>query len=387
MKVDYIIHNGMVMDPATGEEKIRDVAVNGDRIVDTEGLTLECDHIIDAKDCIVTPGLIDFHTHIFYNGSSIGIKPDFMIPQGTTAAVDAGTAGTANFPAFYDTAVVPSTVRIKSFLTVYSGGQLDPKLCEDFNPKLYNVNRMERLIDKYRDNILGLKVRLSKGVVPDEKGKEYLTAIVELAEQLSEKLDTKLRVCVHTSNGVITAGQLADCLRPGDIFCHCYQGSGNTILLENGEIDPDVLNARDRGVIFDAANGKGNFDISVARKAIERGFLPDIISSDLTSDKFNMPPYAKNLPMVMAKYLELGMGFMEILKAVTVKPAQIMKMSGKIGTLQAGGYADIAILKLKEKRVVQKDWKDEPVTMGHVIVPKMTICAGEIQYCATDFWC
>ena len=374
------------MDPRTGLDRIQDLVILNNRIVDPQGEAVTCDHIIDATDCVVAPGLIDFHTHVFYEGSGIGIRPDFMIPQGTTSAVDAGTSGTANFEAFYKTVVASSTVRLKSFLTVYSGGQLYPKLCEDFNPELFNLERMERIVDKYRDNILGLKIRFSRGVVPDDKGMDYLKATVELADWLNARLGTALRVCVHTTNSPVSAGDLASCLRPGDIFCHCFQGSGNHLVLENGEIDPGVLEARKRGVLFDAANGKGNFGIETAKRALAKNFLPDIISSDLTNDKFNMPPYDKNLPTVLSKYLTLGLDLMTVLRTVTEIPAKIMGMAGQIGTLQPGAYADVVVLKEKNIPVLHKDWKDDTLQGNVLLVPQMTLCAGEIQFCQTDFW-
>lgn len=386
MRADFIIRGGRVMDPYTAVDGIRDVVIQNMKIVDPQGENVECDHVIDASGCIVAPGLIDFHTHIFYEGSGSCLRPDLMIAQGTTAAVDAGSAGTVTYEAFYKTVVAQSAIRIKSFLTTYSGGQLDFKLCEDFNPELINLPRMERVIDKYRDNILGLKIRLSKGVVPDDKGLEYLKRIVELAGELDRKLGTSLRVCVHTTNAPITAGELADCLRPGDIFCHCYQGMGNTIVLEDGGISPQILEARKRGVIFDAANGRGNFGVETAKRALAAGFLPDIISSDLTIDKLNIPPYAKNLLSVMAKYITMGMDLMDVLRAVTATPAKIMGMEGKIGTLKPGADADIVILKQKQKTFVQKDFKDEELVSNTLFVPQMTMCAGEINFCQTDFF-
>lgn len=386
MRADFIIRGGRVMDPYTAVDGIRDVVIQNMKIVDPQGENVECDHVIDASGCIVAPGLIDFHTHIFYEGSGSCLRPDLMIAQGTTAAVDAGSAGTVTYEAFYKTVVAQSAIRIKSFLTTYSGGQLDFKLCEDFNPELINLPRMERVIDKYRDNILGLKIRLSKGVVPDDKGLEYLKRIVELAGELDRKLGTSLRVCVHTTNAPITAGELADCLRPGDIFCHCYQGMGNTIVLEDGGISPQILEARKRGVIFDAANGRGNFGVETAKRALSAGFLPDIISSDLTIDKLNIPPYAKNLLSVMAKYITMGMDLMDVLRAVTATPAKIMGMEGKIGTLKPGADADIVILKQKQKTFVQKDFKDEELVSNTLFVPQMTMCAGEINFCQTDFF-
>lgn len=386
MNADFIIQGGRVIDPSTSTDEIRDIAVSNTKIIDPQGEMVECSHIIDASGCIVTPGLIDFHTHVFYEGSGTCLRPDLMIAQGTTAAVDAGTAGTVTYEAFYKTVIAQSAIRIKSFLTTYSGGQLDVKLCEDFNPDLINVPRMERVIDKYRENILGLKIRISKGVVPDEKGLDYLKRVIELAEELDHKLQTSLRVCVHTTNSPVPAGELARCLRPGDIFCHCYQGTGNTIVNEEGEIDPLILDARKRGVIFDAANGKGNFGMAVAKKALAAGFLPDIISSDLTLDKFNIPPYAKSLLFVMAKYRTLGMELMDVLKAVTCVPARLMGLEGKIGTLQAGAEADIAIFRQKEVSFTQKDFRGEELTSSELLIPQLTMCAGEINFCQADFF-
>lgn len=386
MKADFIIRGGRVMDPYTGADEIKDIVVCNTRIADPDGEQVECGHIIDASGCIVAPGLIDFHTHIFYEGSGSCIRPDFMISQGTTAAVDAGSAGTVTYESFYKSVIAQSTMRIKGFLTTYSGGQLDFKLCEDFNPELINLARMERVIDKYRDNILGLKIRLSKGVVPDDKGLDYLKRVIELAEELDERLGTSLRVCVHTTNSPISASELAGCLRPGDIFCHCFQGAGNTIVMEDGQIWPGILEARKKGVIFDAANGRGNFGVATAKQALKAGFLPDIISTDLTIDKFNIPPYTKNLPSVMAKYITMGMDLMDVLHTVTAAPAKIMGMEGKIGTLQPGADADIVILKEKQLSFVQKDFKDEELVSNSLLVPQLTMCAGEINFCQADFF-
>lgn len=388
MKADYIIRGGRVMDPAAGTNERKDLVIQNMRIIDPGAEAVECpaDRIIDASGKIVTPGLIDFHTHLFYEGSSICIHPDMMIAQGTTAAVDAGSAGTSNYEAFSRSVIDQSLIRVKGFLTVYSGGQLDPKLCEDFNPALYNIEKMERVIEANRDNLLGLKIRLSRGVVPDETGADYLRAAVELADQLNKRLGTKLRVCVHTTNSPVTAGELADCLRPGDIFCHCYQGAGNPICGEDGVLDPKIVAARARGVIFDAANGKGNFGLQAAKRALAAGFEPDIISTDLTIDKFNMPPYAKSLPLVISKYLALGMDLMTILEKVTAAPARLMGLEGQIGTLAPGAFADIAIFERKEKHYIQKDFCDDALECSEILVPQLTMIAGEIQYCQADFY-
>ena len=115
-------------------------------------------------------------------------------------------------------------------------------------------------------------------------------------------------------------------------------------------------------------------------------FEPDIISTDLTVHKFNMPPYAKSLPLVISKYLALGMDLMTILEKVTVNPARLMGLEGQIGTLVPGALADIAIFEEKEKHYIQKDYCDDELECSRILVPQMTMIAGEIQYCRSDFY-
>lgn len=388
MRVDYVIKNGRVIDPSLNFDGIKDLYIRNNIIVDVKDGNVECNpnQVIDATGKLVLPGLIDFHTHVFHSGSTICVRPDMMIPLGTTATVDAGSAGCANFGAFYQSVISQSLMKIKSFMEVYSGGQLDSKLCEDFNPALYNRDYIARVYDQYQDNLLGLKIRFSKGVVPEESGFTYVTEAVSLCKELEDQLGKAVRLCVHTTNVPTSAGDLANCLRPGDIFCHCYQGAGNTIVTESGTIEEDILKARERGVIFDAANGKGNFGLQTAKDAIHAGFLPDIISSDLTTDKFNMPPYDKNLLHVLAKYVALGLDLMTIMRAVTETPAKIMGLEGKIGTLQAGAYADIAIMDFKDMEYVQKDFREDEIVCHKVFVPQLVMVSGTVAYCTPDFY-
>ena len=207
---------------------IKDLYIRNNKIVDVKDGNVECNpnQVIDATGKLVLPGLIDFHTHVFHSGSTICVRPDMMIPLGTTATVDAGSAGCANFGAFYQSVISQSLMKIKSFMEVYSGGQLDSKLCEDFNPALYNRDYIARVYDQYQDNLLGLKIRFSKGVVPEESGFTYVTEAVSLCKELEDQLGKAVRLCVHTTNVPTSAGDLANCLRPGDIFCHCYPRCG-----------------------------------------------------------------------------------------------------------------------------------------------------------------
>ncbi len=106
-----------------------------------------------------------------------------------------------------------------------------------------------------------------------------------------------------------------------------FHGKGSTIIGQDGKVLPEVMAARKRGVIFDAANGKSHFAFKTAKAALADGFMPDIISSDLTwMTMFKQPTFG--LPWLMSKYLALGMKLSDIVKACTATPAAVIGMTG-----------------------------------------------------------
>lgn len=379
MKADYILRGGRVIDPAAGVDEIRDLYVSASRLVDPGGNAVNClpERVIDLSGCVVTPGLIDYHAHVFYSGSNIAIQPDLLLRQGTTAVVDAGTAGCANYEAFERDVIRTARIGIRSFLNIYSHGQEDAARHENFDPALYDREGMTAIVERYGEQLLGLKLRLSRGIVPDERAEEILRACVELADWLEGRTGKHLRLCVHATDCPLPAGELAAMLRPGDYFCHCFQGKGHLILTEDGGIDPGVLKARERGVLFDAANGRGNFSLSVARAALRAGFLPDIISSDLTVFTFHNSPHVRSLAHVLSKYLSLGLSLPEVLRRCTENPARLLGMEGEIGTLRPGARADIAVFRLEDRIWEQEDSCGEKIRCGQLLVPQMTFLDGE----------
>lgn len=377
MKADYILRGGRVIDPAAGTDEIRDVYIREGRIVPTCGAA-DCspDRIVDVHGCIVTPGLIDYHAHVFHTGSTIAIEPDALLAQGTTTVVDAGTAGCANYELFEASVMENAAIRIMAYLNVYDRGQEDAARPENFDPALFDREGMRALIMRYGAQLLGLKLRLSRGIVPEKKAAEILRESVALADWLQERTGKRLRLCVHVTDSPIPAGVLASMLRPGDIFCHCFQGKGSPILAENGGIDDDVLRARERGVLFDAANGRGNFSLSVAREALRAGFLPDIISSDLTVSTFYKSSHVRSLPHVISKYLSLGLSLPEILRRCTETPAKLLGAEGELGTLRPGAVADVAVFRLTEQTWEQEDFRGDRIHCEQLLVPQMTFLGG-----------
>jgi len=158
---------------------------------------------------------------------------------------------------------------------------MDFNISEDFNPELFNENRIKYLKEKYKDEILGLKIRLGKEIAGD-LGIEPLKVAIELAERVGG-----ISIYVHTTNPPCKAGEIAKLLRKGYVYCPVFNGKENNIINENGNVYEEIKEVRKRGVTFDAANGKSNYCNYVAAQAIKDGFLPDIISSDITSEKYN----------------------------------------------------------------------------------------------------
>lgn len=376
MNIDICIKNGRVVDPYTGMDQVADIAVSNGRIVPSvPGAT--CGNIIDASGCFVFPGLIDFHAHVFRGGSAVSVRPEYLLATGVTSCVDAGTAGPCNFEAFYRNTVIPSQVRIKSYLNMYSYGQPDYGINEWFAVEAFQPEKIRRLAEQYRDNILGLKIRMSEGVAADRSALDFT---VKLAEELG------IGVCVHVSKPLYSLAEMAGQLRAGDIFCHVYQDVGRDNIFDNqGRVKQEILDARSRGVIFDAANGKMNFNIKACQRATSQGFWPDVISSDWLSDKYNVSPYTKNLMFIVSKYLKLGMPLMDALACVTSTPARLMGMEGKIGTLQEGAAADIAIFRTVKKRARHLDFDGNEFETDELFVPQMVICGGEFAFCQADF--
>lgn len=378
MFYDLLIKNAFCFDSAQNIYETRDLAIKENRIVKfSKKINENALRTIDAKGHILTAGLIDFHTHVYSGGTDIGINADIAyIPTGVTTVVDAGSAGSANFEAYIKNCVLNSVIRIKSFINVSPTGLGTMKFHECVSPKFFDIEKTKFLVEKYRENIVALKIRASSDIVGKE-GIEPVLSALEFAQKIN------LPLAVHTTNSPVLAGDLATLLRKNDIYIHCYHGTGNNII-EEGKVSEKICIARKKGVIFDAANGGNHWSFAVAEKAMNENFYPDVISTDLTVKTLhNSPVYS--LPYIMSKYLNMKMPLEDIIKSCTETPARLIGMADTIGTLKEGALADISILKIIDKKTRYVDTNKEERFGDKLIVNKMTIKDGKILYRAIDF--
>ncbi|MBQ9197090.1 MAG: metallo-dependent hydrolase [Clostridia bacterium] len=376
--MDFLIKNGTLYDPARHAFCRGDIALlNGCIAAPREGTDYR--QVIDAEGCIVLPGLIDYHVHYFLNGAENGVQPDAAsFCCGVTTAVDGGTCGAGSYELYRRSVMAMSEVRILNYLLVASGGQACDRYPENLDPACFDEDKILSLFSRYPDNLVALKTRISNGIITPDMARRSLEATVRIADK------AQTPVVVHVTDCCIGLDELASFLRPGDVICHIYHGKGkNTCLNDRGEVLPGLLEARKRGVLFDASNGRSNFDLTVAQKAVAQGFVPDIISSDNNTSSFFLQPL-HSLPRILSKFLDFGMPLADVLDAATIAPARKIGLP-ELGTLAEGTPADICILQLRKKAVPYSDINGHTFTGSQVLTPMMTFKGGKCMYCQADF--
>lgn len=374
MKVDYLIQKGHVIDDYQGIDDVRDIAVRNGKIVSADAA--EPVYTIDASGCIVTPGFIDYHCHVGIRISDLGVDGETTyFPTGVTTVVDAGTSGTANYEAFRQE-TVHSRLRVKAYLNVCPAGLVTTGYHENINPAVFQRDKILRYLEKYSDQLLGLKVRQSAELT-EGRGLEPMKAMLEIAEEAG------CPVVVHTTNPPARPEELARLLRKGDVYAHVYQGKGETVI-RDGHVIPEMFDHQKRGVIFDAANGVNHFSFDVAMKCLEEGFIPDIISTDLSSKSVFIPGKVFSLSAVLSKYLALGMPLSDVLRCAIRNPARALGQE-ELGSLCEGTSADIAIHRLVDRPTIFTDTFGKQVKGKQLLRTELTMKEGSVVFRQIDF--
>ena len=339
MKFDLVLRGGRVVDPSQGIDAVTDVAFRDGRVA-ALGRALDGAAVKDVAGFIVTPGLIDLHTHVYWGGTSLGVDPLRLARGGCTTLVDTGSAGPGNYAGFLEHVIRPSPVRILAYLNISFAGiygfSKRVMVGESGDLRLMAPLDAVEVTRANGDTIVGVKVRV--GMHASENSG---TVPLDIARQVAERLGVPMMV--HIDEPPPTIEEALVRMRPGDVLTHCFRPFPNCPMTADGRVLPAVLEARQRGVLFDIGHGMGSFSFAVARVMLANGFAPDCISSDVHALCIDGPVF--DLLTTLSKFLCLGMPLSDVIRAATSAPAQALRRPD-LGSFSAGSAGDASILSL-----------------------------------------
>ncbi|MCB0668796.1 MAG: amidohydrolase/deacetylase family metallohydrolase [Saprospiraceae bacterium] len=378
---DLLIKGGAVTDVKNGisDQKL-DIAVADGKIARVaENIPANmAKTVIDANGLIVTPGLIDIHGHVFwgtqphsaYSNGMNSVAPDgFTFRSGVTTIVDAGSSGWRNFLEFKEQTVDHSKTRVLAFLNIVGsgmkGGVIEQNV-NDMDPKLTAL-----MAKRYDDIIVGIKLAHYSG---------HEWEPTERAVEAGNQAEIPVMIDFGGARPALSLETLfLEKLRPGDIFTHAYAslGSRGRVVNDQHKVEPFVFEAQKRGIIFDVGHGGGSFAFEQAVPAMQQGFLPNSISTDLHIGSMNGG--MKDMLNIMSKFLNMNMSLERVIECSTWNPAQYIKHS-ELGHLSEGAIADIAILRLREGDFGFIDTKGLRMSGNQRLECEVTIRDGKVVY-------
>ncbi|WMS43755.1 amidohydrolase/deacetylase family metallohydrolase [Acuticoccus sp. MNP-M23] len=372
--VDLILRGGRVLDPAAGLDAVTDVAFEDGKIaaVGPDLAQSAGTEIRDVSGKIVTPGLIDLHTHVYWGGTSLGVDaPTIAKRSGTTTFVDAGSAGAGNFPGFRAHVIERTEPRILAYVNISYAGifgfSKNVMVGECGDMRLVNPDECMAAAKANKDLVVGIKCRIGA-----KAGGASGIAPLQLAIEVADMLD--LPVMAHIDSRPPSQKDVIEILRPGDVLTHCFRPWPNAPVDANRNVRAEVLAAKERGVYFDIGHGQGGFSFASCRAMVAEGILPDAISSDVHVLCVEGP--AHDLLAVMSKFLALGMDLNDVVRCVTENPAKIIRRP-ELGGLAAGTPGDATVIELRDETVEHTDVVGEKLTGSQRLACVGTVIGGK----------
>jgi dihydroorotase len=370
---DLLLTGGHVIDPKNKIDGRRDVAIKDGRIAAVAaGIpAAKALKTVNVAGLYVTPGLVDLHVHVFagtgtaYTGPSSVRPDDHSFRSGVTTVVDAGSSGWRNFEEFKQLIIDQARTRVLAMLNIVGAGMAGApeQNLQDMDP-----DKAAAMAAKHKDIIVGFKSAHYAG--PEWTSVENavkaggiagLPVMVDFGqfrpERPFEELVTKK-------------------LRPGDIYTHMFLASV-PMLDEKGRLRPYLLEARKRGVLFDVGHGGGSFLFRQAVPAIQQGFLPDSISTDLHIGSMNGA--MTTMLITMSKFINMGMALEDVVGRATWNPARQVKRED-LGHLSVGAPADVAVLRVLKGTYGFVDVNGARMQGTQKLEGELTVSSGKVVW-------
>ncbi len=370
---DLLLRGGHVVDARNNIDAVRDIAITGGKIAAVAAKIdpAQAKRTIDLTGLYVTPGLIDIHVHVFHTtlvpGAWAGdnsVQPDLIsFRTGVTTMVDAGSAGYRNFPQFRATVIDRAQTRILAFINIAGYGMMTNLVEQDVSDML--ADKTADMAIRNKDVVVGIK-------------SAHFEAPAWTSVDRAVAAGTKANIPVMVDFGFFRPERpywelVTKRLRPKDISTHVFRGPVPW-LDDNGKVYPYFAEARKRGVIFDVGHGGGSFVMRNAVPAIQQGFYPDTVSTDLHSGSMNAG--MMDMPTLMAKLMAAGMPLKEVIARSTWTPAQVIGRT-ELGHLSVGAEADIAAFRILDGDFQFRDQEEGMIKGKQRLIPELTLRAGK----------
>lgn len=371
---DLLLKGGTVVDPSSGLEGVRDVAIEHGVIARiAPGIApAEAARVIEVGGKLVTPGLIDLHAHVFEGVNRTGVNPDLAgVYSGVTTIVDAGSAGAATFGGWRH--ILPRcATEVVPFLHICQTGLAT--LPDIIAERSVNLADTVRVAGEHRGLIHGIKARMVSPAL-EIMGME----MPRLARRAAREAGIKLMVHIGDTEKRYdpkVIHPLLDLLEPGDILTHYFTPNPGGVLDANGKLVPEAREAAARGVWFDTAHGRMNFSFDVGRRIIEQGLYPHCISTDLTVP--GRLTTVHSMTEIMTRFLGLGFTLPQVVTMSTANPAKAIGADQRLGSLAVGRQADVSVLELREGDWVVYDILGSPLRVDRAFAPHLTVKRGAV---------
>lgn len=371
-KYDLLLKGGRVIDPSQSFNALADVAIIGGRIaaVAPSINAADAERTVPVAGQIVTPGLVDLHTHGFDGVSHWGLNLDqHCLARGVTTAIDAGTSGSDSFDGFRRLVIERSRTRVLAFLNISRVGLIGQP-GELVDMRMIDVPSALRVAKAHADVIVGIKVRCSEQYSgPNDI--EAVKAARNVADQIGKPL------MIHVGNPHSPMEKILELARPRDIVTHAFRrAGGGGVIGADGHVSNYIRRASERGILFDVGHGGGSFSFAAAEAALKESFPPATISSDIHAYSALGPVF--DLATTMTKYMHLGLTLEKVVELTTVAPAKAIDKMGEMASLKPGSTADVAVFDLVQGDFTLVDSQGDTRKTKQKLVPVLSLRQGRI---------
>ncbi len=376
MQFDTLLKGGHLIDPKNNLDASMDVGITAGKIaaIDSDIPAEQAKQVIDCAGLYITPGLVDIHTHMYatpgwanaWAGDNSILPDGFSFRSGVTTMVDTGSAGWRTFPDFRERVLTRFQTRMYAFINIAGMGMVSTQL--EQNVSDMDVERTAAVMNEHSDFVVGSKT--AHFLSPEWVSTDRALAAGQAAG-MPAMIDFGLFPRERPYYELVTQR-----MAPGDISTHMFLGDVPW-LGTDGKVLDYLYQARKRGVVFDVGHGGGSFYWRNAVPAIEQGFYPDSISTDLHTK--NMNEDMMDMVTVMSKFLIMGMPLEEVIRESTVNPAREIGHE-ELGHLSVGAVADVAGLKVLEGDFGYTDVASGLLRGNQRIVCELTLQDGVVKW-------